>query len=99
MENLTAAPVKNRNKSWSTVLRMAACLVFAMLTGFQHAQAHAADNAAVERTVKAAYLYKFGNFIDWPEHAFAAPDSAFAIGVIGADGFADDLEHIVAGRT
>lgn len=78
---------------------MAACLLFATLIGFQIVPVHAADSSeVVERTVKAAYLYKFGNFIEWPEQAFSNQNSAFTIGVIGADSFADELEQIVSGR-
>lgn len=47
--------------------------------------------------VKAAFLYKFGDFVDWPPGAL--PEGrAFTIGVLGADAVADALEQIVAGR-
>jgi hypothetical protein len=89
----------NRNKRWAIGWLMAACLLFATLIGFQIVPVHAADSSeVVERTVKAAYLYKFGNFIEWPEQAFSNQNSAFTIGVIGADSFADELEQIVSGR-
>ena len=49
--------------------------------------------------VKAAYVYKFGSFVEWPAGAFAGPDGNFVIGVIGADALAAELEKIVVGRT
>jgi len=51
-----------------------------------------------EYRVKAAFLYKFGGYIEWPERAFARADSPIAIGVMGADALADELAEIVAGR-
>jgi uncharacterized protein DUF4154 len=51
-----------------------------------------------EYRIKAAFLYKFGGYIEWPERAFARADSPIAIGVMGADALADELAEIVAGR-
>jgi hypothetical protein len=61
-----------------------------------HAQAQRGD--AREATVKAAFLYKFAGYIDWPPAIFTAPDSPFVIGVTGSGEVAAELEKIVAGR-
>ncbi len=73
--------------------------------GFALAALLAAPQAALtqidkasEVQVKAAYLYQFGGFVEWPPGAFAAADSPFHIGVIGADAIADELEQVVATR-
>jgi hypothetical protein len=58
----------------------------------------AAAQGASEVQVKAAYLYQFGGFVEWPPQAFAGPDGAFTIGLIGADEMAAELERIVATR-
>jgi hypothetical protein len=34
--------------------------------------------------VKAAYLYKFVGYVDWPDSAFVGPDMPIVIGVVGA---------------
>lgn len=60
-------------------------------------RAQAAD--ALERQAKAAYLYKFAGFVEWPDGCFARPDSALVIGVQGADALADQLEQTVAGHS
>ncbi|MEO6749712.1 MAG: YfiR family protein [Casimicrobiaceae bacterium] len=57
----------------------------------------------LERAVKAAYLYKFLNYVEWPPSAFADDSAPFVIGVYGADAIAAQLtqlaaEHDVAGR-
>jgi hypothetical protein len=54
---------------------------------------------ATDVQVKAAFLYKFGAFVEWPPQAFAEPGAAFTIGVLGADAVAQELEQISAGRT
>ena len=54
---------------------------------------------ALEPQIKAAFLYKFGGFVEWPAAAFARADTSFSIGVVGADGVAAELERLVAGRT
>jgi hypothetical protein len=61
--------------------------------------AHAQSNPTLERQVKAAYLYKFAGFVEWPEGSFARPDSPVVIGVAGADALAEQLEQTVAGHT
>ena len=54
--------------------------------------------AVLERRVKAALLYRFINYVDWPESAFPQPDSPFTIGVVGADALATELTDFAAGR-
>lgn len=58
----------------------------------------AGDNG-LERGVKAAFLYKFLGYIEWPPAVFPRPDSPFVIGVIGADTVAAELAQISSGRT
>ena len=53
---------------------------------------------ASEYRVKAAFLYKFGAYIEWPDGSFPRPDSPLVIGVLGADALAEELAQIVAGR-
>ncbi|HEX7249831.1 MAG TPA: YfiR family protein [Burkholderiales bacterium] len=52
-----------------------------------------------EVEIKAAFLYKFGSFIDWPPAAFPSPAAPFEIGVVGADALAAELERVVSERT
>jgi hypothetical protein len=72
--------------------RLLAALLLA-LPGLTAAQAER------ELQIKAAFLYKFGDFVEWPAEAFAGPDGAFVIGVVGAEAMADELEKVVTGRT
>lgn len=61
--------------------------------------AQSAVTSASEADIKAAFLYRFGSFVEWPATAFASPDSPFVIAVAGADEVAEALEAIVRGRT
>ena len=63
------------------------------------APACAQSEAQSEYRVKAAFLYKFGSYVEWPERTFPKPDSALTIGVMGADALADELAQIVSGRS
>jgi hypothetical protein len=54
--------------------------------------------AARESAVKAAFLYKFSAFVDWPPGTFQSRDRPLVIGVSGDEDVADDLEQLVATR-
>lgn len=58
----------------------------------------AAQQQATEASIKAAFLYKFAGYIEWPANAFAGP-GALVIGVTGADEVAEELERLVPGRS
>lgn len=51
-----------------------------------------------EDQVKAAFLYNFTKFIEWPDTAFALPESPFVIGVYGRPALVRELEKLVRGR-
>jgi len=57
-----------------------------------------ADNSSAESQVKAAFLYKFLNFVEWPPQSFASGDSPIVIGVVGADRIAEELALVLANR-
>lgn len=52
-----------------------------------------------EYEIKAAYLYNFSKFVQWPVQATPAQSDAFAICVIGADPFGPVLTAIVENET
>ncbi len=79
------------------ILRL--CAVVALVAAMTPSALAQADRTAAETQIKAAFLYKFSAFVEWPPKAFARPDSPFTIGVIGADELAAELEQIVKGRT
>ncbi len=52
----------------------------------------------LEYAVKAAYLSKFGIFVDWPDSAFETPQSPVVLCVAGTDPFDGTLDRIVQGQ-
>jgi uncharacterized protein DUF4154 len=48
--------------------------------------------------VKAAYLYKFAPFIDWPAGAYPSPASPLVICIAGDDPFGPGLDRAVSGQ-
>jgi len=61
------------------------------------------DAAPKEYQIKAAYLYNFAKFVEWPEGRFADAQSPLVIGVLGQNPFGDELraiarDHKINGR-
>jgi hypothetical protein len=81
------------------VLRRGLALALALFAAGPLGRAWAAGApSASEYTVKAAYLSKFGAFVDWPPNAFASPSSPMVICVVGEDPFGPVLDQTVAGQ-
>lgn len=47
-----------------------------------------------EYQIKAAYLYKFAAYIEWPPGAFNQPETPITIGVMGADDMWEELDRL-----
>ncbi len=59
----------------------------------------AADAAPLEYKVKAGYLFKIAQFVDWPEASFTNGAAPLVIGLVGDDPFGAMLEESLAGKT
>lgn len=74
-------------------------ILFALIAGaFVCAFAVAQSDQPSEYEVKAAFLFNFTKFVEWPENAFLDPHAPIVIGVIGEDPFGESLVRIVAGQ-
>jgi hypothetical protein len=58
----------------------------------------AEDAAAAMRRIKAAFVYKFAAYVEWPPNTFPEAESAIVIGVAEARGIAEEIESAFAGR-
>ncbi|MFO0690144.1 MAG: YfiR family protein [Myxococcota bacterium] len=67
--------------------------IFAGILLPRSAPAEAADQ------VKAAFLFNFARYVEWPESAFASADAPIRICLIGGGDFAGVLTSAVSGRT
>jgi hypothetical protein len=59
---------------------------------------YAQQSNPTEYEVKAAYLYNFGKFVEWPAKARTADDS-FTICVLGQDPFGTTFDTTIAGES
>lgn len=76
------------------MMRPLLCCFLAALSLMPHAWAA----EATEYAVKAAYLYKFGLFVQWPVSAFASASSPVNLCLFGADPFGKMLDEAVNGQ-
>lgn len=51
-----------------------------------------------EYQVKAAFLFNFTQYVQWPQSSFPAPDAPLVMGVLGPDPFSDYLDDVVRGE-
>lgn len=57
------------------------------------------SKVANEYEVKAAFLYNFAKFVEWPADAWASPKQPFTFCVFGKDPFGRALDDAIAGKT
>ncbi len=85
----------------SRLLRRLACrlalLCAAALAGWSAGAAE--DATSLEQRVKAAFLYQFASYVEWPAQSFAQPDTPVTIAIMGAETLAAELKQLSAGRT
>lgn len=60
---------------------------------------HAEGSVAEEYQVKAAFLFNFAKFVEWPADTFKAADDPITICVWGQDPFGGALENVVRDKT
>ena len=103
MELLNRSSLKFAGIDWRITpdgaARLMRACAFSIAVAGGFASPARADAPADEYRVKAAFLYKFGGYVEWPDSSFARADSPLAIGVMGADALADELAQLVVGRT
>ena len=63
---------------------------------FCAAPSFAQSTISRDRYIKAAFLYNFGNYVQWPKESFANAQSPFVIGILGPDPVGAYLRKIAA---
>jgi YfiR/HmsC-like len=61
-------------------------------------KANADSNSTSEYDVKAAFLFHFAQFVEWPEEAFLSAESPLTYCTVGADVFRGALDESVKGK-
>lgn len=59
----------------------------------------ATDSEVNERQVKAAFIYKFATYVEWPADAPLRDNSPVIVGVIGAEEVASELRYLRESRS
>jgi hypothetical protein len=88
--------MKSRSR-YAVVLCTVFLVVQMLLLGAGAAWAQSTGPAR-ESAVKAAFLYRFAGFVEWPASTFQRPDQPLVIGVAGDDEVAADLDQILGER-
>jgi len=70
---------------------LAGWLALVTATAVLPGPSRAAEDSLLENRVKAAFLYKFAGFVDWPPAVFADDYDPFTIAVVGGGVVADVL--------
>ena len=58
-----------------------------------------AQEKPTEYQIKAAFMFNFAKFVDWPPEAFSATNSPIIIGIVGKNVFGSDLENTIRDKT
>jgi YfiR/HmsC-like len=92
MANLSPAKLNNRRSPWRVLWILG---VTALLLNSTHAQSPTVD----EYQVKAAFLFNFAKFVEWPPGGFHDPTAPLQICILGRDPFGQGLRDIVSTKT
>ncbi len=97
MRKTNSHPARPQRRLACRALALPLLLAAATATA-PRAQAQPAGAQALERRVKAAFLFKFLGYADFPSSAFSDSGAPLTIGVVGSDDMASELARIAAGR-
>lgn len=95
MASITAKSARHETRPRRWLGLLASALLLAGPVAAQPEEEHAPG----ETEIKAAFVYKFTGYAEWPRPALGEADSPLVIGVAGADDIAAELRRIVSGRT
>lgn len=96
---IASRPLNGRVAAWALAGAIAPLAVLASTAVLPRpALAQAGTTQALERRVKAAFLYKFLAYAEFPASAFGDSAAPVTIGVVGSDEMAAELARVVAGR-
>jgi hypothetical protein len=86
-----------RARAWGRSLACLAALLLAAQFPLGNRAVYA-ELAPTEYQVKAAYLFNFLKFVEWPDEPAADPHAKWVIGYLGDSPVGDELSHLVGGK-
>ncbi len=96
-----AAPCQSPPPARRRLMAVTALVAGLFVLGVAAGPAHGAETSgsSLERKVKAAFLYKFLGYTEFPVAVFHDAAAPVVIGIVGADALVAELGRIVSGRT
>jgi hypothetical protein len=96
--------INRRREGWSTVLFVVLYLTFGLsFAGGQTSEESSPTPDSINQqyvyNVKAAFLYNFGRYVEWPKETFAGEQAPFVIGIFGENPFGTVLDRIAKTKT
>jgi hypothetical protein len=84
----------------SRALRLGSCIVFlAIAPCLWPDRTQPAEQSHTEFQIKAAYLFNFLKFVEWPGEAYTDPQGRWVIGVLGESPVGSELILLTEGKT
>lgn len=81
-------------KTTPNILKRIFCIAFVLL--LSNTSAYSQATPSKERQLKAAFLFNFSQFVEWPSAAFSDSQSPLVIGILGDDPFGSSLDQLVS---
>jgi hypothetical protein len=80
------------------IVRKIAVFVFLLMAGIMPLSDAATNSGNREYALKAVFLYRCSQFVEWPENAFSDSGSPLVIGILGSDPFGNAIDATVKGE-
>jgi YfiR/HmsC-like len=90
---------RSSQRSTSHRARCLLCETTILLTVLLWAPRVGSQEGPSEYQVKAAFLFNFGKFVEWPESSFVGANSPFSVCLLGDDPFGATLDQTLHGKT
>ncbi|HVB87619.1 MAG TPA: YfiR family protein [Candidatus Dormibacteraeota bacterium] len=84
---------------WLSIICRRAVVVALVASILSGTRVLAQQNGPSEYQLKAAFLFNFAKFVDWPPGSFAGPKSPFVICILGPDPFGQTIDDTLRGQT
>ena len=81
-----------------SVVKCARRLFLLMIFVIGHLHVPAQSNSSREYQMKAAFLFNFAQFVEWPTTSFPSDNAPLVIGILGDDPFGTYLEKNIRGE-
>lgn len=81
------------------MLRQMCCVSIAMMALVAIADRTQAQVAATDDQIKAAYMFNFAKFVEWPPETFSPESSSLNFCALGRSQTAEEMDALVAGKS